>query len=266
MKILIGSKALASYSEFSERTVKDVDYFTDAVTELLPTHENGLKLEPFYHQAIVDYFGNGVTRTATLEELYTIKVSHIFWDLKNNSWDKHACDIMKMQEKDIKLIPELYKLLYKVWIEVHGNKKANLSQMADSFFKDGVTRIYVHDSIHASVAYYDAPLYERILMDGEEVKVDKLKFDAMSHEDKIKLVREEVYATALERLVVPSGYKYSPRRAYGWALRRTVTSLARGWFALYIVENLRELWKPDCDYVQRHLDNKDKLILLENTK
>lgn len=258
MKILIGSKALASYPQFSDRKVKDVDYFTDHKME-----EKGV--EPFFHFNILNYFEDQ-ERTATLEELYTIKLSHIFWDLKNNSWDKHAYDIMRFQDEGIEYIPHLYKILYKTWEEVHGKKKANLSQMADSFFKDAVKRIYVHDSIHASVAYYDAPLYERILMDGEEVKVDKSKFDAMSHEDKIKLAREEVYATALERLIVPSDYKYSPRRAYSWALRRTITSLARGWFALFMAENLRELWKPDVDYVQVHKDNKDKLILLENEK
>lgn len=258
MRILIGSKALSLYPDFSERKVKDVDYFTDDKMK-------SKGVEPFYHPSLKDWFKDD-ERVATLEELYTIKVSHIFWDLKNKSWDKHACDIMKMQEKNVQLIPDLYNLLYKVWVEVHGSKKANLSQMANNFFNDAVDRKYVHDSIHASVAYYDAPLYERILMDGEEVKVDKSKFEQMSYEDKLKLVREEVYATALERIMIPSNYKYNPRRAYNWALRRTVTSLARGWFALFIVENLRQVWRPDCDYVKRHLDNKDKLILLEDAK
>jgi hypothetical protein len=259
MKILIGSKALAQYIDIG-RKPKDIDYFTDAVTEV---YDDNKEIEPFYHPKIEDYFGHPTNRTATLDELYTIKMSHIFWDLRNGSWEKHAQDIMKMRQHEVKLIPELYKMLYSVWGEVHGKKKANLSQDANNFFNDKVVRIYVHDSIHASVAYYDAPLYERILMDGEEVKVDKSKFDTMSYEDKLKLAREEIYATALERLVIPSNYKYSPRRAYAWALKRTTTSLARGWFALFIAENLEKLWKPDVDYVQVHKDNSDKLIKLE---
>lgn len=251
MRILIGSKAMQSYPCWADREAKDTDYFTN----------EDIKGDNFFHPRLLEYFGDD-ERTASMDELYTIKMSHIFWDLRNGSWEKHARDIMKMREENVDLIPELYKLLYSVWEEVHGKKKANLSQMAKDFFKDKVVRIYEHDSIHASVAYYDAPLYERILADGEEVKVDKSKFLEMSFEDKLKLAREEIYATALERLVVPSDYTYSPRRAYAWALRRTTTSLARGWFALFIAENLEHLWKPDVNYVQVHKDNSDKLIKL----
>ena len=262
MKILIGSKAMSMYPFFSTRTVKDIDYFTDEAT--IPIEEDGLKVEPFYHQKIVDYFGKDVERTASLDELYTIKMSHIFWDLRNGSWDKHVHDIIALRQHNVDLIPELYSILYSVWEEVHGKKKANLSQMAKDFFNDAVVRIYEHDSIHASVAYYDEPLYERILKDGEQVKVDRSKFDNMSYEDQLKLAREEIYATALERLMIPSNYTYSPRRAYAWALRRTTTSLARGWFAMFIAENFEKLLKPDVDYVKVHKSKSDKLIPLEN--
>jgi hypothetical protein len=252
MKILVGSQAMQRYPCWADRVAKDTDYFTDEEMEG----------DNFFHPKLLEYFGD-VDRTASMDELYTIKMSHIFWDLRNGTWEKHARDIMKMREEDVDLIPELYSILYAIWEEVHGKKKANLSQMAKDFFADKVVRIYEHDSIHASVAYYDAPLYERILKDGEEVKVDKSKFDAMSYEDKLKLAREEIYATALERLVIPSNYTYSPRRAYAWALRRTTTSLARGWFALFIAENLEKLWSPDVNYVKVHKDNSDKLIKLE---
>lgn len=259
MKILIGSQAMSRYPYFKDRTTKDFDYFSD---KKIPGADT------YYHPKLEEYeFWKDSERVASIDELYTIKVSHIFWDLKNKSWDKHASDIMKFQDfGNAEIIGGLYKLLYSIWEERYGSKKANLSQMANNFFDDAVNRKYVHDSIHASIAYYDAPLYERILMDGEEVKVDRSKFDQLSYDDKLKLVREEVYATALERIIIPSDYKYNPRRAYNWALRRTVTSLARGWFALFIVENLRQVWRPDCDYVKRHLDNKDKLILLEDVK
>jgi len=255
VKILVGSTALVQHIDIG-RTPQDVDYFTD---EVMKPKKGGN--DPFSHESLKEYFSD-VDRTASLDELYSIKVSHIFWDLRNGTWEKHARDIMLMQENGAKLIGPLYKVLYKIWLEIHGNKKANLNQMAGEFFNDKVVRIYVHDSIHASVAYYDTPLYERILADDEEVKVDKSKWEAMPFEDKLKCVREEVYATALERLVIPSNYTYSPRRAYAWALRRTVTSLTRGWFALFIVENLAALWSPDVNYVQVHKDNSNKLIKL----
>lgn len=260
MKVLIGSMALKDYIDIG-REPKDIDYFSDQTFDKLES----VRIEPFYHPDLKEYFSEE-PRIATFDELYTIKFSHIFWDLRNGSWEKHARDIMLMQKSGAKLIEPLYKLLYGVWKEVHGDKKANLSQGAKDFFNDKVVRKYVHDSIHASVAYYDAPLYERILADGEEVKVDKSKWDALSFEDKLKCVREEVYATALERLIIPSGYTYSPRRAYAWALRRTVTSLARGWFALFIAEHLEDVWSPGVNYVQVHKNNSDKLILLGEEK
>lgn len=262
MKILIGSTALSQYMDIG-RKPKDTDYFMDANARLENIEKE--RIDPIAHIDIFKYFGN-VDRVATLDELYTIKVSHIFWDLRNNTWEKHALDIILMQHHGAKLIEPLYKVLYKVWTEIHGKHKTNLSQTGKNFFNDKVVRIYEHDSIHASVTYYDKPLYERILADNEEVKVDRSRWDALSFDDKIKCAREEIYATALERLVIPSEYRYSPRRAYAWALRRTVTSLARGWFGLFIVENLEILWNPDVDYVKVHREHSDRLIKLEKTK
>jgi hypothetical protein len=254
MKILIGSKAMASYPYWEDRKVNDVDYFTD-----LDIKENGV--ETFFHNALLEYFEEDEERTASIDELYTIKVSHIFWDV---NWDKHAYDILKFQDfGNADLIPDLYDILYGIWRERYGDKKVNLNVMAADFFKNTVKRDFVHDSIHASVAYYDEPLFNVILAENEAVKVDQNKFWAMSHADQIKLVREEVYATALERLVIPSGYTYSPRTAYKWALKKTITSFSKGWFPLFVVQNLLELWSPDIDYVKKHKENLDRLIKLE---
>jgi hypothetical protein len=76
------------------------------------------------------------------------------------------------------------------------------------------------------------------------------------------MVREEVYATALERRVIPSDYTYSPGLAYKWSLMHTVTSLTKGWFAQFCAENIGELFLADVDYVSIHRNNSDKLILL----
>lgn len=250
MRVLIGSKALQKYQGFENRKNKDIDYFSDEKIE---------NAETFFHPDILQYFGD-VNRAASLDELYTIKISHIFWDI---NWDKHIYDILNMQDMEAQLIEELYNVLYKIWEEKYGKKKANLNVMASEFFTEKVTRIYDHDSIHASVAYYDSPLFNKILVDGEEVKVDRNKFEALSLEDKLKLVREEVYATALERILIPSEYKESPRKAYKWALKQTIISFSKGWFPLFIILNITDLWLPDVDFVKRHKDNKSKLIKLE---
>ena len=131
------------------------------------------------------------------------------------------------------------------------------------FFDDAVQRKYDHDSLHHSVAYYDRPLFEQILRDGSDVAVDNKKFWAMDFDTQIKLVREEIYATALERIVIPRDYDVSPRWAYHWAVRRTATSLFKGEWALFLMRHLDLLMKPDINYVQRHLDHADRLIPLE---
>lgn len=251
---LVGSQAMKAHFP-DAREPKDIDYFSNQSEEFFNAAllDDVERLETFWHEDLAKWDWGSV---ATPDELYTIKVSHAFWELKNRSWDKHMMDVMFLKSKGAKLIPELYKILYKIWEDVHGKKKVNLESDPEMFFNDKIVkRIYDHDSLHESVAYYDRPLFERILRDNSEVAVDKSKWEALDHEDKLKMVREEVYATALERKLVPSNYTSSPGAAYAWTLRKTITSLTKGWFALFVVENFQDLTKADIDYVQRHKDN-----------
>lgn len=259
MKILVGSSAIKHWYPDFFRTPMDTDLFV-APGESGP-REGGM--DYFEHPGLLRYFSRDEERIATADEMYTIKVSHAFWQLRNGSWQKHMNDIVFMQGKGHRTInDDLYSVLYPVWEEIHGKKKANLNKTPEEFFTNTVDRKYDHDSIHASVAYYDEPLFNAILKDGHAVAVDVSKFDNLSHEDKLRLVREEVYATALERMVIPSDYTSSPRAAYAYALRQTITSYSKGWFPLWIVLNYSELVKPDIDYVKRHKDNMDRLVLL----
>jgi hypothetical protein len=252
MKVLVGSQAL-NYWGLSKRKPRDTDYFSDEPID---------GAETFYHPALKNWEWGAIT-IATPEELRTIKISHIFWELQNNSWDKHWFDIMTLQQADAEFLPELYDILYPIWEKRYGKKKVNLNADPKDFFNSNVVRKYEHDSIHASVAYYDEPLFNRVLKDGHAVMVDWSKFEALDYEDKLRLVREEVYATALERQVIPSNYKVHPRVAYKWALMKTLTSFWKGKWALFIALNALELNKPEHDYVKYHLANKSKLILNE---
>lgn len=246
MTTLIGSRALIQYIP-NLREPKDTDYFSETPVE---------GAEVFWHPLLATHPWGDV---ATLDELYTIKVSHAFWEL-HGTWNKHMFDVLTMQKAGAKLLPDLYTTLYKVWEDTHGKKKVNLESDPEMFFNDKIVkRVYDHDSIHESVAYGDRPLFEKILRDDSEVAVSKAKWNALSQEDKLNMVREEVYATALERKLVPSDYTSSAMQAYAWTLRKTITSLTKGWFALFVVENFSQLTKPDVDYVQRHKDNAHKL-------
>lgn len=256
MQVVVGSSALREhFPDFREP--KDIDVLCDESPKeaVFPAgiadvyQVKTFKLEDWFDQEL-----------PSIDQLYTLKVSHIFWD---NKFDKHISDIRYMQRSGAQVILPLYKVLYAEWENLYGKKKANLNVSAEDFFQSTVTRVYEHDSIHQSVAYYEEPLFNKILKDGSEVMVDVKKFWALSEIEKLQLVREEVYATALERMVIPSGYKYNARRAYWWALKKTITSFSKGWFPLFIVENIDKLWKPEIDYVKKHLDNKDMLIPLE---
>lgn len=260
MQVLVGSQALyAHHPEWKKKEPKDTDYFTDSKAEQEALATPGV--EAFFHPRLGEWDWGEV---ATLDELYTIKVSHAFWELRNGSWDKHMFHLRLMQAKaSPQFLPDLYDLLYGLWEERYGKKKANLNVSADEFFTERITRLYDHDSIHASVAYHEEPLFNRILRDGSDVAVSRDKFEAMNQEEKLQLVREEVYATALERILIPSNYQgVTPRSAYAWALRKTITSFSKGWFPLFIVRNYHDLASPDVDFVQVHHDNQDRLIPL----
>ena len=233
----------------------DVDYF---ITHP-PLTKSSHQVEEFYHPDLQKW---GWGNIASVDELYTIKVSHGYWNLKNGSWEKHISHMLTLKKFGAKLIPELHSILYGIWEDVHGKKQANLEKSPEEFFTSKVPRKFDHDSIHASVAYYDEPLFNKILRDNHEVAVDKNKFFALPLEMKIQLVREEVYATALERLIIPSNYEYSRHSAYLWALKKTITSFSKGWFPQFILENFENFTRPDINYVEKHLSNQHKLVVL----
>jgi hypothetical protein len=215
--------------------------------------------DSMWHPVFFEWLPEGTNRMATLDELYTIKVSHSYWELPNGSWNKHMYDVVTLKDAGALLDQGLHDMLYKVWQDKHGKKVMDLSKESDTFFSDAVNRRYDHDSLHMSVAYGDRPIYEEVLKDGHSVDIDPRKQWALQFLRLVWMLREEIYVTALERIVIPSGYDCSPSMAYSWALRRTITSLTKGKTAQFIVENFDIFRKPDIDYVARHLSKKHLL-------
>ena len=256
--LVIGSTAAKHW--FPEwREPKDCDYFGDEVVKPV----DGQRVEPFWDDRLLKLLSADEWRYATPDELYSIKFSHSFWDLRNGSWPKHMYDLLKLKARGAQLIPEWHDVLYEVWEDLHGKKKVDLTMESDEFFADAVKRIYEHDSIHLSVAYTPGkPIYDECLKAGKTVQIDMNKVWAMPHDRIVQMFREEIYVTALERLVIPSNYTHSPGAAYQWALRRTITSLTKGASAKFIVENFDTFRRPDMDYLRHHLDHKDLLVKL----
>lgn len=250
--LIIGSHALKRLG-LCEREPKDIDLWTDEDV-------SGLNLDIFWHPLLKDVIP--ATQYPDLNLLYTIKMSHLHWDLPNRSWGKHLADALRLKRAGAVLLEDKYKVLYKIWEETHGKKVMNLDQDKTEFFDDAVRRMYDHDSLHESVAFGDRPIYEAILKDGATVDIDSKKLWALPHEQIVRLFIEEICVTALERIVIPRNYRVSPGYAYQWALRRTVTSLTKGKSSRFILNNMEEFIKPDPDYVQRHLARADRLVRL----
>lgn len=255
-QLVIGSSALVALG-FDWRTPSDWDV-------LSPNYKPGDRYiaDVFWHESFQEWIPEGTNRYATLDELYTIKASHQGWELKNGSWGKHAYDLIMLKRHGAKILDPLYADLYKVWESLHGKKVMNLDQDKSEFFDDAVRRTYDHDSLHNSVAYGDRPIYEECLKDGATVDIDARKMWALPPERLVMLFQEEIAVTALERIMVPRNYKGSPGAAWLWATRRTVTSLTKGKSSRFLIDNLETFMTPDPDYVQRHLNNKHRLVKL----
>jgi hypothetical protein len=220
--MVVGSHALQKLG-VCNRVPKDLDVWTDQEVDGLTAE----RMDIFWHPLLAQIVPEGWNHHyPSLDDIYTIKLSHSHWELKNGSWGKH------------------------------------IGQDKSEFFDDAVRRMYDHDSIHESVAYGDHPIYEEILKDGATVDVDPVKLWSLPHERLVQLFTEEVCVTALERIVIPRNYRVSPGFAYQWALRRTITSLTKGKSSRFMLENIQEFVKPDPDYVKRHLRNKDRLVAL----
>lgn len=257
--LIVGSHALKALG-VCNREPKDIDWWCD---DPFVRHLNMGRVDHLWHPSFLQFVPEtNSTQYATLDQMYTIKLSHSHWELPNGSWNKHIYDLIQLQNAGAKLDMDLYKILYKVWEEMYGKKVMNLDQDKSEFFDDAVRRVYDHDSLHESVAYGDRPIYEEVLRHGATVDIDPKKLWALPHDRIVKLFTEEICVTALERIVIPRQYNTSPGAAYLWALRRTITSLTKGKSSRFILENIQEFMRPDPDYVKRHLAKADRLVKL----
>jgi hypothetical protein len=205
---------------------------------------------------VVDFFGLNI-KIADIQSLYIIKKSHITKPIK---WFKHINDyhVIKnhMIQNNVKLTKLHKTALKKRIIETNERTKVtkpNLNMSNAEFFaksQHAVNRVYEHDVLHEKTCFYDRPLYERLKIDKTKAKLEKKLFDALSFDDKIKLVQEEAFAIALERQIIP-GNTTDPKAAYFYAIERISTTLTAGWFREFALENFKDIINVNFDYVER---------------
>src|SRR6185369_1396058 len=115
-------------------------------------------------------------RRATLDELYTLKMSHRY--LKNSPhFRKTRNDIMLMRAMGARVFDADWLRQREDETYVYRHPKLNVMKK-DFFTGDGVQYVYDHDDIHKAVAHIEfdfvlTPAYTLYMKDGEEVKSDK---------------------------------------------------------------------------------------------
>ena len=247
-KIIFGSAAIKHwYNNF--RDPKDIDYINK-------DYQGSTKMEEHHwvdsYQYLLD--SNKDENYLDPELILTCKASHAGWQVH---WEKTMVDILFLKSKGHKINKEIYKKLKKDWKKVHGRESAPLlGKNAKTFFEDAVNRKYVHDDIHVAVAYYDRPLFEKTLVDNSgSVMCSEEKFNQLSLDDQIKMAKEEIYVTALERFIIPNDFNYSKGKAYNASLKKFVTTMSSGWMTFFLIDNFKDLMYDGFDYVSLFKQN-----------
>lgn len=236
--MVIGSTAIKYWFPDFPREPKDIDIIKGSkFNDYFPID---FKREYLDNPILLLYCNDGDFLHINL--LYTLKISHVFWDLENKSWDKHMWDIQWLKEKGCQFVPYLFYKLYDYWNKVHGkNKRSNLDMSADKFFDNVITFPVEHDYLHELLVkheYFEGnePTYKKILKDGAEVDVSEEKFNLLTEKQKFNLVIEEVMVMALERY---SDLYY--KAAFSKMLKKFIINHAPLWEAIWIIQNHKKL-------------------------
>ena len=239
MKVLVGSNAARLWiPEF--RIGKDIDWWS---TEVVDGENFDTCVIPQNILKLVEE-GSLIGGVATLNDLLTIKLSHLSYDIL---WKKHLNDYLVFKKHGAQINQELYIALQEYWKEVHGNKNfLSLYKTKDKFFDDYVVKEQEHDHLHELVSYPNNPIYTLCLKDGEDVAIDYKKFLSLTFEQRVRMFREEVNVIATERWLIPTkdSGKITFREAYSKSLHKTVTALTKGWASQFMCENIEEFVRP----------------------
>jgi len=240
--VIIGSSAMLFWGVHT-RTPSDLDILsTDTIKGADVT---------IIPQSIIDLVPS-VGGYATIDALYTIKCSHLGWDIQ---WQKHKRDVLHLKREGAKKIDKLYDALVGFWREEHGNKEyLSLYRKKSDFFNDHVPYVYDHDYLHELVAYPNPPVYTYCLRDGEDVAIDKDKFFNLSKEKQLRMFMEEISVIAAERWLIPPKCvgKYTWTQAHNFSVHKTITSLTKNWATDFLIDHLDYFSNPDFKYY-KHL-------------
>lgn len=246
--MIVGSYCILYHFPDFYRKPKDLDYIEGGP---VPMNPNDYKVECLKNPVLLDAEKYNSSGYCSKDNLYTLKMSHMFWDIR---WEKHISDIMFLKDKGCKLNRDLFFKLYDYWNTVHEpNRRSNLQMSSEDFFTNALNLEHSHDFVHTLIK--EVPTYTLILKDGAEVEVDENKFNQLTFEQKCSLVKEEVFVMAWERYS-----KYLHYIAYQKMLKKFIINHAPLWEAIFILDNFKELKTPCFNGVKgfnfiQHINN-----------
>lgn len=255
MIYLIGSKAFNYW--FGENREKDFDIVTDEQIDSNPSLKIDVCPNDLPLFTVCERYNSGETLDtpigpATIVSpvgLMLIKRSHLHRPI---GFSKHIRDyhFLKQRFEPDSEYDTLLETLTAKTKEKYGDKTPKLNKSKQEFFDDYVTKIYDHDDIHRWTCYYDEPIYERLKSNKTTVWCEKSKWDELSHDDKIKCVREEAFVIAIERYLLVKE-KYPERFAFANAVDRICTTLCSGWFRDFAIENWPEIMEHNYNFWEK---------------
>jgi hypothetical protein len=262
--MIIGSTAISNWFSDFKREPKDLDviiqYETDVTSEIKNTKVEYLENYVLITWILEKY--SNIPLYCPADELYTLKISHSFWDLKNKSWDKHVFDIQFLKEKGCQFLPELFWKLFDYWESLHGKRKcSNLEMSAKDFFNNAINFEVEHDLLHELLVQHDyfsgPPTYKKILKEGAEVDVCMNKFNALSETDKFNVVFEEVAVMSIENRF-PAELHW--RSKYQKMLKKFIINHCKLEEGIWILQNYKKLITEVPFNYEEFLNNKIKEI------
>jgi hypothetical protein len=251
-RLLIGSKAIEClYNDYRDTSKSDLDYavLDEEGKKRLIAISRSPNLEV---HIIPPLFNEEVGTIPHSHILLTLKVSHIYWSKKH--FDKTIYDIEYLRSKGAIVNENLYKDLYRHWEKEFGKKTISLDKTNTEFFNDKLQRTMDHDDLHRMMAYGPTPVYEGLKKDNSKALIDKELFFALPKAQQLACCREEIIVIALEKWIIPSGGTENHISAWKNSYKHLVTTITKGWFARYLVDNSKDLRKPDYNYKKAFYD------------
>jgi hypothetical protein len=218
------------------------------------------------------FYGSGFLIADPLH-LMLIKRSHL---TVPNNWRKHIEDYFFIKNQVTRFPTTEEKEAYDLRLEEVASRnptpKINLNMDNRDFFgrsDKAVKRYFEHDDIHRAIKYYDQPLYDQFKTDRTKAYMSRKLFEAASLTNQLRTVREEAYAIALERYIIPMiigidgldeivdlfrlgmDYKTILEDRYLLALERICTTLTKGWFRDFAIDHYPDLKQPEINYAKK---------------